>query len=58
VRKADNFTGIHEPVVERKCGSLDYSQIFGPSETGDFRPRVEDGNSCTHLGPTDRANFN
>jgi hypothetical protein len=30
-RKADNLTAICEPTVERKCGSLDVSQLYGPS---------------------------
>jgi hypothetical protein len=30
-RKADNFTAICEPTVQRKCGSLDVSQPYGPS---------------------------
>jgi hypothetical protein len=29
-RKADNFTAICEPIVYRKCGSLDVSQPYGP----------------------------
>jgi hypothetical protein len=31
-RKADNFTAISEPIVYRKCGSLDVSQPYGPSQ--------------------------
>jgi hypothetical protein len=31
VRKADNLTAICEPIVYRKCGSLDVSQPYGPS---------------------------
>jgi hypothetical protein len=30
-RKADNLTAICEPTVQRKCGSLDVSQSYGPS---------------------------
>jgi hypothetical protein len=30
VRKADNLTAICEPIVYRKCGSLDVSQPYGP----------------------------
>jgi hypothetical protein len=30
-RKADNLTAICEPIVKRKCGSLDVSQPYGPS---------------------------
>jgi hypothetical protein len=29
--KADNLTAICEPTVQRKCGSLDVSQPYGPS---------------------------
>jgi hypothetical protein len=29
-RKADNLTAICEPIVYRKCGSLDVSQPYGP----------------------------
>jgi hypothetical protein len=29
--KADNLTAIWEPIVKRKCGSLDISQPYGPS---------------------------
>jgi hypothetical protein len=29
-RKADNLTAICEPIVWRKCGSLDVSQLYGP----------------------------
>jgi hypothetical protein len=29
--KADNLTAICEPIVYRKCGSLDVSQPYGPS---------------------------
>jgi hypothetical protein len=29
--KADNLTAIYEPIVGRKCGSLDISQPYGPS---------------------------
>jgi hypothetical protein len=29
-RKADNLTVICEPIVQRKCGSLDVSQPYGP----------------------------
>jgi hypothetical protein len=31
VRKADKLTAIYEPIVYRKCGSLDVSQPYGPS---------------------------
>jgi hypothetical protein len=30
-RKADNLTGIYEPTIYRKCGSLNISQPYGPS---------------------------
>jgi hypothetical protein len=30
-RRADNLTAICEPIVLRKCGSLDLSQPCGPS---------------------------
>jgi hypothetical protein len=30
-RKADNLTAICEPIVYRKCGSLDVSKPYGPS---------------------------
>jgi hypothetical protein len=30
-RKADKLTAICEPIVYRKCGSLDISQTYGPS---------------------------
>jgi hypothetical protein len=30
-RKADNFTSIYEPTVQTNCGSLDATQLFGPS---------------------------
>jgi hypothetical protein len=30
--KADNLTAICEPIVERKCGILDVSQPYGPSQ--------------------------
>jgi hypothetical protein len=30
-RKAGNLTAISEPIVYRKCGSLDVSQPYGPS---------------------------
>jgi hypothetical protein len=30
-RKADNLTAICEPIVKRKCGSLDASQPYCPS---------------------------
>jgi hypothetical protein len=30
-RKADNLTAICEPIVLRKCGSLDVSKPYGPS---------------------------
>jgi hypothetical protein len=30
-RKAGNFTDLCEPIVRRKCGSLDVSQPYGPS---------------------------
>jgi hypothetical protein len=30
-RMADKFTAICEPIVYRKCGSLDVSQPYGPS---------------------------
>jgi hypothetical protein len=29
--KPDNLTAICEPIVYRKCGSLDVSQRYGPS---------------------------
>jgi hypothetical protein len=29
-RRTDNFTAICEPIVYRKCGSLDVSQSYGP----------------------------
>jgi hypothetical protein len=28
--KADNFTVICEPTVQRKCGTLNFSQPYGP----------------------------
>jgi hypothetical protein len=31
VHKADKLTAICEPIVYRKCGSLDDSQPYGPS---------------------------
>jgi hypothetical protein len=30
-RKADNLTAICEPIVQRKCGSPNVSQSYGPS---------------------------
>jgi hypothetical protein len=30
VSKADNLTAICEPIVPKKCGSLDASQPYGP----------------------------
>jgi hypothetical protein len=30
-RKADNFTTICEPIIQRKCGSLDVSQPYESS---------------------------
>jgi hypothetical protein len=30
MRKADDLTSICQPIVSRKCGSLDVSQHYGP----------------------------
>jgi hypothetical protein len=30
-RKADNLTTMYEPIIKRKCVSLDVSQPYGPS---------------------------
>jgi hypothetical protein len=40
--KADNLTAICEPIVYRKCGGLDVSQLYGPS-------RLVTGISLTEL---------